>query len=159
MHPLATGQVGKWATEDAPVACGVAFGDPSGEIAFAPTKGVAMSGTETNKQLAQTFYDEVVAKGRVELLDTLASPDMVDHGAAAMGWKPGRDGFVQHIEWLNSGVSSINVTVDDLLAEGDRVVVYWTIQGTHTGEFFGVPATGREFTGTAVSQLSFENGL
>jgi predicted ester cyclase len=48
--------------------------------------------------------------------------------------------------------------VDDLLAEGGRVVAYWTLQGTHTGEFFGVPATGREFTGTAVSRISFENG-
>jgi predicted ester cyclase len=117
-----------------------------------------MSGMEENKQLTRTFYDEVVAKGRVELLDTLAAPDMVDHAAEVMGWKPGRDGFVQHIEWLHGAVSSVNVTVDDLLAEADRVVAYWTLQGTHVGEFFGVPATGREFTATAVSRLSFVNG-
>ena len=118
-----------------------------------------MSSSEENKQLTQAFYDEVVAKGRVELLDTLAAPDMVDQGAAVMGWKPGRVGFVQHIEMApRRGLESINVTVDDLLAEGDRVVAYWTLQGTHIGEFFGVPATGRDFTATAVSRLSFKNG-
>jgi len=48
--------------------------------------------------------------------------------------------------------------VDDLLAEDSRVVVYWTLRGRHTGEWFGVPPTGRDLTGTAISRVTFDDG-
>jgi predicted ester cyclase len=115
-------------------------------------------GIEDNKQLVRTFFADVVEKGQVGLLDDLTAADMVDHLAEDMGWKPGRDGFVQHIEWLHSAVSVSEVTVDDLIAEGDRVVAYWTLRATHTGDLYGVPATGREFTGTAISRITLSEG-
>lgn len=65
----------------------------------------------------------------------------------------------QHVEWLHGSVSDIRIAIDDMVAEGDRVVVYWTLSGTHTGEFFGVPATNKTFTATAVSLLTFAEGL
>ncbi len=94
-----------------------------------------MTVTEDNKLLTRKFYEEVVARGRVDLLDTLASTDIFDHAAKASGWAPGRAGFVQHIEWLHGGVSEPTVTIEDLIAEGDRVVAYWTLSGTHSGDF------------------------
>lgn len=113
---------------------------------------------EDNKQLVRRFYDEVVTQGQTDLLDTLATVDLLDHSAETMGWAQGRAGFVQHIEWLHAGVSDIEVSIDDLIAEGDRVVVYWTLSGNHTGEFFGVPATGRALKATAVSLLTMTDG-
>jgi steroid delta-isomerase-like uncharacterized protein len=49
-------------------------------------------------------------------------------------------------------------TVEDVVAEGDKVVVRYSIQGTHQGPFMGLPATGKAFTTTAIVILRFENG-
>lgn len=117
-----------------------------------------MATTEGNKQLARRFFDEVVAKGQVEKLDNIATPDIFDHSAEPMGWAVGRAGFGQHIEWLHGSVSGIEIAIDDMIAEGDRVVVYWTLGGTQTGELFGVPATNKAFAATAISLLTFTEG-
>jgi predicted ester cyclase len=117
-----------------------------------------MSTTAENKQTVRTFYSEVAAKGRTELLETMAQPDMIDHGGTAMGWREGRDGFVDHINWLQNAVSEIDITVDDLIGEDNRVVVYRTLRGVHVGDLFGVPGTGRKFTGTAISLFTFKDG-
>ena len=117
-----------------------------------------MTVSEDNKLLTRRFYEEVVAKGQVELLDTLAAADIFDHAAEEMGWAAGRAGFVEHIQWLHGGVSEPVVTIEDLIAEGDCVVAYWTCSGTHSGDFFGVPATGKTFVATAVSRLTFKDG-
>ena len=117
-----------------------------------------MTTSEDIKELARRLFEDVVATGRVEKLDSLARSDIFDHSAERMGWAAGRPGFVQHIEWLHGSVSDAEIVIDDMIAEDNRVVVYWTLRGTHTGELFGVPATGRVFATTAVSLLTFTDG-
>jgi predicted ester cyclase len=53
----------------------------------------------------------------------------------------------------------MTVTVDDLVAEGERVVAFWTLKGTHQGEFWGVAPTGNSITGTSVSVFRLSDGL
>jgi predicted ester cyclase len=115
-----------------------------------------MGDIEANKRMVRDFYEKVVAGRDIGLLKSLVAEDMFDHGAQEMGWAPGRAGFVEHIEWVHAGVSDIAVTVDDLVAEGHRVVAYWSLSGVHTGDFF-VPATQRSFTATAISILTFRD--
>jgi predicted ester cyclase len=45
-----------------------------------------------------------------------------------------------------------------MIAENDRVVAYWSLEGTHHGELFGVPATGRPISATVVGLLRFDDG-
>jgi predicted ester cyclase len=52
----------------------------------------------------------------------------------------------------------VHVSVDDLVAEGDRVIVFWKIEGVHVGTIFGVPATGKRFTGHSISWLTVKDG-
>jgi hypothetical protein len=66
-----------------------------------------MATAGANKRLVRMFYKEIVEPGRTDLLETFAEADMLDHGAAAMAWRPGRNGFVQHIVGVHAGVSSI----------------------------------------------------
>ena len=117
-----------------------------------------MTESKDLKERARQLFEDVVATGQVEKLDSLAKPDMFDHSAEAMGWAAGRAGFIQHIEWLHGSVSDIAVAIDDMIAEPDRVVVYWTLSGAHTGEFFGVPATNKTFAASAISLLTFTEG-
>jgi len=115
-----------------------------------------MSTASENKDVVRQFFEEVVAKDRLDLLDTVAAADMIDHTAPELGWSPGRKGFSEHVQWVHKGVSDRVVTVDDLVAEGDRVVVYWTLAGRHTGDFF-VPATGRTFSASAISVCTLKD--
>ena len=116
-----------------------------------------MTSTNRNKELVRRFYEQVVAGGHVELLETLAASNMIDHTAAEAGWPEGRAGFVQHVKWVHGAITDRDVSVDDLVAEGDRVVAFWTLNGVHSGEFFGVPATGKQISATAVSVLTIED--
>jgi steroid delta-isomerase-like uncharacterized protein len=115
-----------------------------------------MDDLEAHKALVRRFFDEVVGTGRVELMESLVAADIVDHSRTP-GWGPGRAGFAQHLQSLHDGISDASLTVDDLIAEGSRVVCYWTLHATHSGTFFGVPATGKRFNGTAVSLLTIEH--
>lgn len=113
---------------------------------------------EQNKALVRYFYEEVATKGRLDLLEAFAAPDMVDHAGPLMGWPSGREGFLEHLRWLHREVTAPRVEVNDLLAEDDRVVAFWTLSGVHTGTFLGVPATGKPFEVAAISVLTFADG-
>jgi len=115
------------------------------------------SASETNKTVARRFYDEVVTKGDLGLLDEIIADDGHDSAVPA-GDVKGRDGFVEHITWLRANVENVTATVTDVIAEDDRVVVYWTIDGTQRGEIFGVPNSGRHFTGVSISTIRFRDG-
>ncbi|GAA0403378.1 ester cyclase [Microbispora corallina] len=116
-----------------------------------------MSTTETNRAVAKRFYEEAVTRGRLEVLDEIIADDATD-AAGPAGGNRGRAGFVQHITWLRSAVEGVTATVTDTVAEEDRVVVYWTIEGVQRGEVFGAPPSGRRFTGQSISTIRFRDG-
>ena len=75
-----------------------------------------------------------------------------DVAAADRYYAPGelREGLKQFASDLYRAVPDWHVTIDDLVAEGDKVVVRWTGRGTHLGEWGGAPATGRAVTTTGI---------
>jgi predicted ester cyclase len=113
---------------------------------------------DIHKDIARRLYEEVVNLGKSELLDTFVAEGGDDTTRAHAGWSSGRAGFREHLEWLRASVPDVHATVTDILAEGDRVVVFWRIEGTHHGELFGVPPTGRRIDATSISLLTFRAG-
>ncbi len=113
---------------------------------------------EANKETARRLYEEVVNHGRVELLETFIADDGDDGSRSRHGWSSGRDGFRQHVDWLRASVPDVRTTVTDLVAEGNRVVVFWRIQGTQHGELFGVAPTGRSIDANSISLVTFRDG-
>ena len=80
---------------------------------------------------------DAVGRGDVDGLDELMAPDFVDHNPMP-NQVPGRDGFKQWMAMARSAFPDLRGTVEDLVAEGDRVAARMTWRGTHHGEFIGV---------------------
>jgi steroid delta-isomerase-like uncharacterized protein len=98
---------------------------------------------EANKTVVRRYYEEVLNTGHVNVLAELAVADYAEHDPLP-GQGTGRDGLRDRVELLR-GAFRPHFTIEDIIAEGDKVAVRWTNRGTHVGEFMGLPATGKAF--------------
>ena len=105
--------------------------------------------TEDNKALNRRFVEEVINQGNTDAIDELIDPGVVDH-AAPPGFPTGREGAKQFAAMMRSAFPDLHLTIEDMIAEGDKVVMRSTWSGTHEGEFMGIPATGRRVTVSAI---------
>lgn len=97
---------------------------------------------ESNKAVIRRFSDEVWNHGDLAAMDELFAPDYVNHDPMP-GQAPDREGHRRVIEMVRTGMPDIRETIEDMVAEGDRVVYRWTVHATHSGEVLGVPGDGR----------------
>ena len=111
-----------------------------------------------NKQLVRESIERVWGQQRIEEVEReverYLAPDFVDHGALP-GTPPGPAGFADGARRLLAAFPDARNEIHDIVAEGDRVVVRWTMTGTHTGGGLGIPATGRavRITGITMSRV------
>ena len=113
---------------------------------------------ERNKAVARRLYEEVITQGDLAALEEIVAPDIYDHSMVPQGHPPERATFVRHITGFRAAVPDIHVTADEVMAEGDRVVVIWSSTGTHGGTFSGIAPTGKTLKGTSVSILRLRAG-
>jgi steroid delta-isomerase-like uncharacterized protein len=97
-----------------------------------------------NKAVVRRYYDEVLNQRRGDLLDEIAVEDYVEHDPFP-GQGNGRADLRARVELLVGAFSPLHFTIEDVVAEGDKVVVRWTNAGTDSGGFMGMPATGKDF--------------
>ncbi len=112
--------------------------------------------SEANKRLVQRYYDEVLNEGNIEALEELAAPDYQENDPLP-GQGTGLAGLRDRVAMLRSGLAP-RFSIEDVVAEGDKVVVRWTNAGTHVGEFAGVPPTGKTFTIAGIDIHRVEEG-
>ena len=113
--------------------------------------------SEQNKDLFRRMVDEVFTKGNVDLIDELLDPNMVEHSPVP-GQEPGLDGFKKLVTMFRAAFPDLRSTVEDMIAEGDKVVGRMTTTGTHQGEFMGIPPTNKRFTMTEIHIVRMANG-
>ncbi len=113
--------------------------------------------TEDNKALNRRFVEEVINQGNTDAIDELIDPGVVDH-AAPPGFPTGREGAKQFAAMMRSAFPDLHLTIEDMIAEGDKVVMRSTWSGTHEGEFMGIPATGRQVTVSAIDITRVADG-
>ncbi len=102
--------------------------------------------TERNKANLQRLYDEVMNGHRVDAADDLITVDRPDNDPTfPPELREGRAGFKRLFGMLIVAFPDLRFTTDFMVAEGDRVFAFTKVQGTHRGEFMGIPATGRSF--------------
>jgi predicted ester cyclase len=111
---------------------------------------------EENKAIARRIF-EVFNTGNLALADELVAADVIDHQPPP-GIESGLAGFKQLVLMLRAGFPDLHVTVEDIIAEGDKVVGRTTIRGSHTGEFMGMAPTGKQFTMQAIDVMRFAGG-
>lgn len=112
---------------------------------------------EANKALYRRWINDVWSAGQVTLIDELHTTDYIDHSGLP-GVSPDRAGLAQFIAGLRGAYPDLRFTVQDVIAEGDRVVGRWTAQGTHKGSFMGVPPTERTIQMNGIDLLRVVNG-
>lgn len=112
--------------------------------------------TAQNKQVALRLYELLNAADAAAVGD-LVTRDYVEHDPLP-GQGAGREGVIDRFSMIVVGLSP-RFTVEDVIAEGDKVVVRWTNAGTHTGEFAGMPPTGRPFTIGGIDIYRVRDGL
>ena len=96
-----------------------------------------------NVAIVRRFTEEGCVGGRIEVVDEVVAEDCVDHDPLP-GQAAGRAGLRQTVQLVVRGLSDRGTVLDQYLDAGDTVVQNWTFRGRHTGEFMGVPATGKE---------------
>jgi steroid delta-isomerase-like uncharacterized protein len=97
-----------------------------------------------NKALVRRLYEEVWNKRRVELVDELMSPSHAMHDNHLPDSGIGPEAYKRNVARYVTGFPDLRFTVEDLVAENDKVAVCWTISGTHKGEFRGISPTGKK---------------
>jgi steroid delta-isomerase-like uncharacterized protein len=112
---------------------------------------------DENKALMQRFYEEVVNQKKLQLIDDLVSADFVEHQTAP-DLSPDREGVKQFFLRVTHAFPDLQMKVDDVIAEGDRVATRYTMTGTHQGEFMGVPPTGMAISVSGIDIVRFADG-
>ena len=97
---------------------------------------------EDNKALLRRYVEEIHNKRNLDALDQFYAVDFVDHNAWP-GIPPGIEGMRQTYNIIHSATTDLQVAIDDMVAEEDKIVVRFTATAIHTGEFMGIPATGK----------------
>jgi predicted ester cyclase len=113
---------------------------------------------EANKATLNRLFDEIVNQGRFELIDELYDPGMIDHDPVP-GAPPGLAAVEHTLRALRTGFPDLQVTLDDVVAEGDKVALRGTWRGTNSGWMLGMAPTGKraEWRGMVIFRF-LDNG-
>ena len=101
---------------------------------------------EQNKALVRRLVEEVISRHNMSVIDEIVSPDFVENEELPPGIPPGREAPRFLFNMLHSAFPDFKATIEQLIAEGDKVVVYMTWTGTQKGEFMGIPPTGKRIS-------------
>lgn len=111
---------------------------------------------DANKRLVRRLHATVWNDGNLSAIDDLVADDYVEHNPSVPDEIRGRDAYTMHVSAVRSAFAGFEIVPEDVIAEGDIVVVRHTGRGTHVGEFSGVPPTGNTFEvpGTVVHRIA-----
>lgn len=113
---------------------------------------------EQNKSIVHRWVEGGWNQGNLALVDELYTTDYFIHDPATPDFQGGQAAFKQFVNNLRTGFPDLHVTVEDMIAEGDKVVWRWRITGTHRGEINGIPATGKPISITGIVFSRFAGG-
>ena len=113
--------------------------------------------TETNKAVVHRYVEDGYNAGNMAVIDELFATEFVNHDPSAPTVRD-LEGLKQLILAQHAAFADVRTTIEDLVADGDKVVKRFIVRGTHTGDFNGIPATGKQFTLEGIDILRLVNG-
>jgi len=112
---------------------------------------------EDSKALIRRFVDEVQSGGNTDLKDEICSAEFVNHSAPP-GLPADREGIRILTTMFKGAFPDSYFTVEDMIAEGDKVVTRKTFHGTHEGEFMSIPPSGRIVNVSLIDVVRISDG-
>lgn len=104
---------------------------------------------EQNKELVRRYFEAIDERRDPSVIDEFVSPDFVDHSPSP-GFSPDFSGLRKSFSHFLEATPDGYHRIEDMVAEGDKVVTRLTAWGTQSGELFGIPPAGKEFQMTAM---------
>ena len=114
--------------------------------------------TAQNKELVRQMVEKVFNQGNVSQADEFLAPDFAEREELPPGIPRDREGVKQLTTMMRSAFPDFKATIDDMIAEGDKVVIRQTWSGTHKGEFMGIPPTGKSVSFGVIDILRMAGG-
>jgi steroid delta-isomerase-like uncharacterized protein len=112
---------------------------------------------EVNKAVQCRALEEVWNQGNLDVVDELFNPDFIYH-IAGIPDVHGTEGVKQVATMFHTAFPDLHFTIEEQIAEADKLALRWTATGTHNGEFMGLPPTGNHMTVTGISFARFADG-
>ena len=114
-------------------------------------------GAEDNAALLRRMHAELLDSRDPSALDDFFADDFVSHSIPP-GLPPGVEGVRSFFAMFREALPDVEVTIDELVAEGDKVAIATTIAGTHRGELMGIPPTGRRVSVMGLDLVRLRDG-
>ena len=112
--------------------------------------------SEENKATIQRFVDEAFNEGNLDAADQVYTSSFISHDPTTPEGRGTPEDIKQFVNTYLTAFPDGRTTVEDMVAEGDKVAYRWTFRGTHQGELMGIPPTGTQvtITGITINRLS-----
>lgn len=110
---------------------------------------------EKNKAIVQNAYEEIWNQGNLDTADNFFTADYVYHAVPEIH---GTEGVKQHVAALRTSFPDFQLSIEDMIAEGDKVVSRWAGGGTQKKEYMGIPSSGKKGNLTGIIVTRIENG-
>ena len=114
--------------------------------------------SEENKAVVRRAFEEVANGGDMTTVDEIIAPEYLRHDLAGGPDAAGPEGVKRLIAGLRAAFPDIKTTIEDIFSDGEKVVVRFTVRGTHSGPFQGMAPTGREATWRGVNIYRVSGG-
>jgi len=114
--------------------------------------------TEDNKTLMRRFFEEVYTKKNLAAIGEFIAPNHIDHAVSAAGSPAGPEGSRQLIGMMLAAFPDLHYTVEDMIAEGDKIAFRMTMRGTQQGAFGSIPPTGKQVEVLTVNIVRIDGG-
>jgi steroid delta-isomerase-like uncharacterized protein len=115
---------------------------------------------DANRRLFQRYFDDCANGGDLDLADEIFASDYLHHDPANPDPRPvvGPQGVKDHLTSLMGAFPDLKFDVEETIADDDQIIVRWTARGTNTGDYFGMPATGKSIEITGMNTWRVRDG-
>ena len=107
----------------------------------------------------ETYLIEVGQNGRLELIETITQPDMVDEANRAFGGPAGRDGLITHVKTFRRQIGELKLEIKQIVGNENEVMAHWFFTGIHRGPWLRREATGKKVSADVFSFFTLKDGL
>jgi steroid delta-isomerase-like uncharacterized protein len=114
--------------------------------------------SEGNKFVIRRSFEELWNKGNLSLADEFFAPNYAHHDPSTPDFGRGPESEKKRATLYRTAFPDLQLTIEDILAEGETVMARWSCRGTHKGDLSGIASTGKQFTISGVSIARFTGG-